>query len=390
MLRKLQQELDQLEVLGRLVSSVSARDRANGKVTFSERTLIDFSCWDCLNLRSNQKIKRALVNTISEQNAAASAARAHGGSSREQITSEGRLANFLGQEAAFYSTSRNQALLTIGTSITSSADVIIAENALAGVLADVALMAESEIYQYSAFDLRNLERLLERFGFKRRKFVFVESVSRLTGEVLPLDRINTLCVAHGAYLCVDESAALAITGDRGAGSLDIGRLEQSPFCQFGDLSLGLAAYGGFIAGPGVLITYLQNRSASYRHESAAPPMLMTLLLTQLDLSESLVLERNQLRERASDVSDKLAAAGLSVISGEGGPIITLAFKKFSMARDFVRGLISQGIYAAAFGPHDIRSDFGYVQFLINISHSDKNLRMLCAACDEVWHRLEAE
>ena len=134
-------------------------------------------------------------------------------------------------------------------------------------------------------DRDRLSRLLAETPCAGVRFVVVESLYSMDGDMAPLADYLAICRAHGATLVVDEAHAVGIYGERGSGLIEAAGIDANECLSVNPAGKALGVAGAFVAGPAWAIEHLVQRGRPFIFSTAAPPALADALLASLDIVE---------------------------------------------------------------------------------------------------------
>ena len=389
MIDEIKIELEQLTESGRLRECSAAIQEADSYILISGKKLLDFTSWDVFRLRSNPKVKRAVQSEIERSGLGASSPRLESGTSEVHLRCEKRLAQFFGCDDALLFSSRNQAVLSLFTALCSERDLLLLDDSLSSPVGDAGYLVNSSVSTFPAHNASALAKELERSAQFRKRYVVVDSVSAQSGEVLALGDILKVVKQFDAELIVDESYALGMLGARGAGGTEFFGLGPRDYSVFADLSLALGGSGACVAGSNLLITYLLNRSYTFRNETALPGALSAGCIQALDLLELMPSERKYVNSLAQKLSKNLSRMGLGCVEDANTPLVCFRMKKFSLIQEMRSALFQKGYFTEALLDDKPFSQGGVLRIIVNTSHKDEQIDEVSQAISEVYAKLDA-
>ena len=118
------------------------------------------------------------------------------------------------------------------------------------------------------------------------RFVGVEGVYSMDGDLAPLDKLVPLCKEHGAILVLDDAHGTGITGPGGAGTARHFGVHGEVDIVMGTFSKAFGVSGGFVACPRDVADFLRLSSRAYVFSASIPPMTVASVLAGMDLLES--------------------------------------------------------------------------------------------------------
>lgn len=337
--------------------------RSKGYVEIRGKRALDCANWDLFGLRGDPRLKRAVHESVEHEAMGTAVSQVVGGTPLPLSLAEERLASFLGQESTLLFSSRNQAVLTLITNLFSERDVVVVEEDLQSPVADAAYLVGAEVFSFSGRDLPALEAELKKPRLSGRKAIFIDSVNGLSGSQPPLPELFALAKRCQATVFIDETYALGFLGIRGSGRLEELFSAKDAFCVFGSLSYGVAGYGGFVAGPRVLRSWLIARSRTLR-EPPLPSSASAYVTSALQALEGLLPERRLLQEKVLELAHELVKLGYLVCSEPPLPYLVLQFSKHKDARELWSFLFSKGFLTEMAARYSLKEARGFLRVLI--------------------------
>ena len=148
-------------------------------------------------------------------------------------------------------------------------------------------MAGAQAIHFSHNDTELLEQTLSRIDpmkFKDR-FVGVEGVYSMDGDIAPLDKIVPICKRNNSILIVDDAHGTGVMGIDGSGTAGHFGLEGQVDIMMGTFSKTFAVTGGFVAASKPIINYLRFFARSYMFSASLSPTTVASVLAALDIME---------------------------------------------------------------------------------------------------------
>jgi 8-amino-7-oxononanoate synthase len=164
-------------------------------------------------------------------------------------------------------------------------------------------------------DAAGLRALLAADAAPGVRFVVVESLFSMDGDLAPLAEYASICRDARAALIVDEAHAVGVYGRRGSGLIEACGVEASVSTSINTAGKALGLAGAFVAGPTWMVEALVQCARPFVFSTAAPPALAHAL----DESLTVVADEPERRERvlglAAHLRLRLAEAGVMVPPG---------------------------------------------------------------------------
>ncbi|KAK4536541.1 hypothetical protein CDCA_CDCA09G2566 [Cyanidium caldarium] len=270
----------------------------------------------CVNLASanyagllgHDRIREACKRTLKKYGCGACGPRGFYGTTDVHLWCEHAIAKFMHTpEAILYSFGPATSTSAINA-FAKKGDIVFADECINFPLQNGLQLSRSTVVWFRHNDLDDLEHrvaAIEAIARKQRRpvarrFIVVEGVYALTGDVAPLDGIAALRRTHrNLRFFVDESHALGVLGSQGRGAcehfgLELGRDVDIIVC---DMGHALATVGGFCVGDEPAVVDHQRLSgAGYCFSAAQPPYLAQAGITALEI----LAEEPQRTQRVRD------------------------------------------------------------------------------------------
>ncbi len=231
----------------------------------------DFTSNDYLGLARSQALGQMIANRLAELGAPAhggTGSRLLSGNSDFAMALEQKLAGIFNGEAALVFGSGYQANLCLISSVAQKGDTIIYDQLSHVCLKEGAWLSKAQTFAFLHNDLEDLERRLK--AAEGNKFVVVESVYSMDGDVAPLKEIATLCKRYEARLIIDEAHGTGVFGEGGNGLVCSLGLEHDFFARVYTFGKAMGVHGAAVVGSQELIDYLVNFGRPFIYTTAMP------------------------------------------------------------------------------------------------------------------------
>jgi glycine C-acetyltransferase len=286
---------------------------------------------------------------------------------------ERRFAAFKRAEGALMFQSGFTANAGTVAAILDKEDVIVSDQLNHASIVDGARLSRAEIKVYPHKDAEAAGALLvETARPGRRQLLITDGVFSMDGDIAPLPDLVGVAERHGAIMMVDDAHATGVLGAGGAGTVDHFGLHGRVDIQVGTLSKAIGVLGGFIAGPRVLIRWLENRGRPYLFSTSAPPAVVAACMSALDVihDEPERLERLWSNTRAFK-------AGLHELGFDTGlsetPITPVIAGDEERAQALGRRLFEEGVFAPAIVFPTVVRGQARVRTIVTADHTERDL-----------------
>lgn len=298
---------------------------------------------------------------------------------------EARLAAWEGQEDALLYGSGYGANVGLITALPTRHDAVVYDAHSHASFYDGLAMGRVPGVAFPHNDVAALEKHLAAFdGRPGDRFVGVEGVYSMNGDLAPLDAVVAACKRHGATLLLDDAHGTGVTGGgRGtahhfgvAGDVDV---------VLGTFSKAFGVAGGFVAASRAVVEYLRLFSRPYVFSASPPPTTIAAVLAGLDLLEREPDLHGRLAANAEHLAGGLRRLGFDAHAGSAVfPLpVPLAMNVRAAAHHFHRmGIFVNHIEYPAVRPGEQR-----FRLSVSAAHTRADLDRLLTAVEKVWATL---
>lgn len=345
----------------------------------SEKVL--FCSNNYLNLAAEGRIIEAACQAAQRWGVGAAAARLVSGTMRPHLELEQAMAHLLGKESALYLPSgwaANQALLT---TLPQKGDLVLMDRYDHASIIEAVRSGQAEFRTYRRDQLDRLERYLAE-EFYNRKFIVTESVFSMDGDTADLKALVELKQRYGAILVVDEAHALGCMGDSGAGLCQQQGVLNQVDIIVAPLGKAVAAAGGIVAGPQVVIDYLINKARPFIYTTAPSPVVAAGAVKAIEIIQSEPDRRTRLCAGADELRRRFAAMGLD-IGQSTTHIIPVLLGNAERAVAVSKSLSEAGFFVSAIRPPTVPPNTARLRISVQSDHTPAQREGLCKALGEV-------
>ena len=212
------------------------------------------------------------------------------GTSKEALKAESYLAEFFESDAALVFNSGYDANLGFFSSIPQRGDLVIYDEFIHASIRDGVRLSFANSKSFKHNDLFDLELKLAQF--EGVKYVVVESLYSMDGDISPLTRISELCEKHKAYLIVDEAHSGGVFGEKGKGMVNLLNLQNKIFARLITFGKAFGSHGACVLTNQNVKDYLINFSRSLIYTTALPPDAYSRIVSVI---QNNVIETEQIK-----------------------------------------------------------------------------------------------
>lgn len=348
---------------------------------------VDLSSNDYLNLSRHPRVTARLLEGIEREGCGSTGSRLLRGERECFDAVERRFARFKGADRALFFSTGYLANLGVLTTLAEAGDVIFSDERNHASLIDGARLSRARRVVFPHNGVGRLAQLLDEQAGGIR-FVVVESLFSMDGDMAPLLEYAALCRSTDAVLVVDEAHAVGVYGGRGSGLLEETGIAHDTCISINTAGKALGVAGAFVAGPALAIEYLVQRARPFVFSTAPLPALADALEGSLDVIAGEPERRARLTARAKHLRTQLAAAGVEVAAGSS-QIVPILIGDNERAVAAARLLQAQGFDVRAIRPPSVPPGTARLRVSVNAALSEATLGQFTHALTEALQALVA-
>jgi len=228
-------------------------------------------------------------------------------------------------------------------------------------------------------DCAHLRRLLEkRADEPGQRFILVESVYSMDGDIAPLAGLRALAAEFDCFLYADEAHATGVLGDGGWGLCKGGDTD----LLMGTFSKALGGFGAYVCCSAALRDYLVNRCAAFIYATALPPAVLGAMDAALELVPQLDAERARLRRHGQRLRHRCTELGLDT-AGSETQIVPILLGDAGRTLAAAQTLLDRGLLGIAIRPPTVPPKSARIRLALSAAHSAGELDRLCDALAEI-------
>ena len=339
---------------------------------------IDLSSNDYLGLAAHPHVVRAFA-------AAAGAGCGSTGSRllrghREAFSAvERRFAAFKGTGRSLYFSSGYLANLAVLSTLPEAGDTVYSDELNHASLIDGLRLSRARRVVVPHGDLGALEERLAADAGTGQRFVVIESVYSMDGDIAPLADYAAACRRHGAALVVDEAHAVGIYGEDGSGMIRAAGAAGGVLLSINTAGKALGAAGAFVAGPAWVIDYLEPRARTFVFSTAPPPAVAAAIEAALDVVVEEPERRTRLLARARFLRDRLVEAGFAGAAAGTSQIVPIVVGDNDAAVELAGALQALGYDVRAIRPPTVPPGTARLRVAVNVGLAEEDLERFAAA-----------
>ena len=344
------------------------------------RALVDFASNDYLGLAADPRPAAAAAHALAEGGVGAGAARLISGDHPAHHALERALAALKRADDAVLFASGWAANVGAIPALAGRADAVYADALNHASLIDGCRLSRAAVRVFPHNDVDALDSLLAAdAGRFRRRWVVVEGVYSMDGDLCPLDRVAAAARAHGAYLYLDDAHATGVLGPDGRGSAAHWGLDGAADVTVGTLGKALGTAGAFVAGGAATCDVLRHRARSFVFTTGTPPALAAATLRALAVLHEEPWRRARVRAVATRLRAGLAAIGRPSPGAGDGHVVPVLVGDARAAVAAGDALRARGYLVGAIRPPTVPAGSSRLRVSASAAHTDGQVDGLLAA-----------
>jgi glycine C-acetyltransferase len=286
---------------------------------------------------------------------------------------EGRLAAFLGTEAAILYSSCFDANGGLFEALLGPEDAVISDALNHASIIDGIRLCKARRLRFANGDMGELERCLTEAADARHRLIATDGVFSMDGYLAKLPEICDLAERHNAIVMVDDSHAVGFMGEHGRGTHELHGVMGRVDILTGTLGKAMGgASGGYVAAGAEVVELLRQRSRPYLFSNSLAPPITAASLRALDLIERSGELRERLRQNTAHFRTRMEGLGFDVLPGSH-PIVPVMIGDAALAARFADGLVRRGVYAVSFSYPVVPQGTARIRTQMSAAHSTADL-----------------
>jgi len=344
----------------------------DARVTVDGKPYLAFANNDYLGLANHPNVVSAFQQAATEHGVGSGASHLVHGHTYPHHVLEESLASFTGRERALLFSTGYMANMGVISALAGRGDSVYQDRLNHASLIDAGIVSRATMKRYRHNDLEQLERLLAKDDAKR-KFVVVDGVFSMDGDIAPLPELSALCHRYGAQLMVDDAHGFGVLGAAGGGCAEHFQLSVHDLpILVGTLGKAFGTFGAFVAGSETLIETLIQFARPYIYTTALPPAVAAATCASLSLLENDTHRREALHQIIRYFREGATALALPLMESQTPiqPIVLGDDASVVKAANYLR---ENGVLVGAIRPPTVPEGTGRLRITLNANHSKADI-----------------
>ncbi len=337
-------------------------------VKIKGKDVLMFGSNSYLGLTNHPKLKEASKKAVDKYGSGCAGSRFLNGTLDLHIELENRLAEFVGKDGALVFSTGFQVNLGVISSVTGRHDYIILDELDHACILDGARLSFSKVLKYKHNDMESLEKVLGRCEQDKIKFIVIDGVFSMEGDIAKLPEIVKLAKKYKANIMVDDAHSLGVLGKNGRGTADHFGLTDEIDLIMGTFSKSLASIGGFIAADQDAINFLKHNARSLIFSASIAPANAASVIAALDLIQEEPERIDRVWENTAYALKLLKDAGFDTGHTET-PIIPIFIRDDFQTFKITKMLLDDGVFVNPVVSPAVASSESLLRFSLMATHT---------------------
>jgi 8-amino-7-oxononanoate synthase len=313
------------------------------EVVLDGRRMIMLGSNNYLGLTNDPRVKEAAIDAVRKYGSGCAGSRFLNGTLDLHVRLEERLAAFMRKDAAVTFATGYQVNLGAISCLVGKGDVVYLDKQDHACIIDGARLSFGDVRKFKHNDPVDLARQMRSDVAARGRFIVVDGVFSMEGDIAPLPEIIAAAREFDAALMVDDAHGIGVLGRNGRGTSEHFGVEEDVDLVMGTFSKSMASVGGFIAGDETVIDYIKHRARTMIFSAAPPPASVAAALATVEIMENEPERRVRLWENARFFSEGLRSLGLDT-AGSQTPVVPIVVGEDATALAMVQRLDEEGVF----------------------------------------------
>ncbi|MEP6925360.1 MAG: 8-amino-7-oxononanoate synthase [Pyrinomonadaceae bacterium] len=334
--------------------------------------MIDLSSNDYLGLANDDRLKSAMIAEIERTGCGSTGSRLLRGERAIFTRAENCFAEFKKTERALFFGSGYGANIGVLTAFLEPGDVVFSDEFNHASLIDGIRLSKAKRIIFPHNDEQALGKLIKENPCQGQRFLVVESLFSMDGDIAPLNEYGGLCREYNVALIIDEAHAVGVFGEQGSGLIEEYGIEQDVFLSINTAGKALGVSGAFAAGAAWAIELLIQRSRPFIFSTAPTPAVCAALIEAIEIVKQEPNRRAKLLELSRFLRESLCENEI-VVSMQNSQIVPIVIGASERAVMIANELQANGFDVRAVRPPTVPENTARLRISLN---SDLNEHLL--------------
>jgi len=379
--KQLEDNIAELKAAGlyKVEREIDSPQQAN--IESANRHLLNFCANNYLGLANDSRVIKAASEILAERGFGVASVRFICGTQDIHKDLEKEVSKFLGTDDTILFSSCFDANGGVFEALFAEPDAIISDELNHASIIDGIRLSKAARFRYRNRDMADLERCLVEASSARNRIIVTDGVFSMDGYLAPLEEICALAKKYNAIVMVDDSHAIGLIGQTGAGTPERAGVSDQVDIYTGTFGKALGgAAGGYVSGRKEIVEYLRQKARPYLFSNSLAPSIVAGSLAAIKIANSAegISLRSKLHENAKYFRNKMSDAGFELLEGEH-PIIPVMFGEAQLAVNIANQMFADGVYVTAFSYPVVPKGKARIRVQLSASHSMEDIDKCVAA-----------
>jgi 8-amino-7-oxononanoate synthase len=345
---------------------------ADRRVVIKGKELIMLGSNNYLGLTVHPKVKTAAIDAIKKYGTGCTGSRFLNGTLDLHIELEQKLAEFYHKDDCIVFSTGFQTNLGVISSLVRKGDVVIVDKLDHASIIDGCQLSFGRAVRFLHNDMEDLERVLAGLNKDCGKFIVVDGIFSMEGDIIDLPIVVKLAKKYKARIMVDDAHAVGVLGERGSGTAEYFGLDDDVDLIMGTFSKSFATIGGYVVGSKKTITFIRHQARPNLFSASIPPPAVATALAVLEIIKSEPERRKKLWHNTNKMLKGFKELGYNT-GTSCTPVIPLHIGDDTKAINFWHDLYEGGIFANPVIPPGVPPSRSLIRTSYMATHTDQDL-----------------
>ena len=357
------------------------------EVIIGGKKVLMFGSNSYLGLTTHPKVKEAACAAVMKYGTGCGGSRFLNGTIKLHIELEEKLADYLNKEAVLVFSTGFQSNLGAVSALTTRHDVILIDESDHASIIDGTRLSFSKIVKFRHNNMESLEKELKNIEPEKIKFIIVDGIFSMEGDIVKLPKIVELAEKYKASILVDDAHAIGVLGKLGCGTANHFGLDDKVDLIVGTFSKSLASLGGFVASDKYTIQYLKHNARALIFSASITPASCASVIAALEIIRSEPERIDKLWENTRLSIKTLRDMGYDIGHTET-PIIPIYVRDNMKTFKLTQMLLEDGVFVNPIVSPAVKSDSSLIRFSLMATHSKEQIETALDKIDKAMKQLE--
>jgi len=355
-------------------------------VTINGKKVLMFGSNSYMGLTNHPKIKEASIKAIEKYGSGCAGSRFLNGTLDIHIELERKLAEYVNKDAALVFSTGYQVNIGVIPTVTGRNDYILIDELDHASIIEATRLSFAKVLKFRHNDMHSLERLLKKCEPGKIKFIVVDGIYSMEGDIADLPGIVKLADKYEATVMIDDAHAIGVIGEHGSGTASHFGLTDKVDLIMGTFSKSLASLGGFIASDFDTINYMKHHSRSLIFSASITPASAAAVIAAIDIIKAEPERIVKLWEVTHYTIDNFKRMGFDIGKSET-PIIPLYIRDNLKTLKLTRMLLDEGVFVNPVVSPAVSKDSTLIRFSLMATHTKAQVDIALDKFDKLGKKL---